>query len=152
MQIPTFMEMGQGSTQVQDGLNGVWRRHLTVGGGVDQGQQRRAMEIFLEEKRATVMGTLPKDMDDVRMGHPSEQRGFAFEGPGCFRGGRKLGQDDFTRQGTEIRRAPDLVELRQAAGAEMPDHGQVAANAGPKRKRIPWRKSRAPSGHLSSCG
>ena len=68
-------------------------------------------EIFLEEKRATVMGTLPKDMDDVRMGQPSEQRGFAFQGPGGFRGGRKLGQDNLTRQGTEIRSAPDLVQL-----------------------------------------
>ena len=90
MQIPTFMKMGQCGTQVQDGLNGVWRRHLTVGGGVDQGQQRRAMEIFLEEKRATVMGTLPKDMDDVRMGETSKQRGFAFQGPGGFRGGPKV--------------------------------------------------------------
>jgi hypothetical protein len=55
------------------------------------------------------MGPLPKDMDDVGMGQPSQQRGLALQATAFFRVGRKRGQEDLTREGTDIGNALDLV-------------------------------------------
>jgi hypothetical protein len=67
------------------------------------------MQVFLNEKLATFMGPLAKDMHDVGMGQTSQQPGLALQAPGFFRMGRKLWEENLTRQGTEISSAPDLI-------------------------------------------
>src|ERR671924_87012 len=43
MDIPTFMEMDQRGTHMNDGLYRVWNRYLTSWRGIDQVEQRRSM-------------------------------------------------------------------------------------------------------------
>jgi hypothetical protein len=72
---------------------------------------------------------------------------FALQTTDFFGVGRELGQEDLTREGTEISRAPDLVQLGDAAGTQMPDHCEVAPDKsaklqgkmGGKTSALPWQ-------------
>src|SRR5437763_12308006 len=92
------------------------------------------------------MHPLRKEPDNVGMRQPAQQCGFALQTPDLWRVRRKLWQEDFTGEGVEIRRAPDLVQFGNAAGAEMPDYSKVVPNAGPKFIRKAGRKPAAPPG------
>src|SRR5919109_795677 len=70
MDVSTRMEVGQRGASMDNRLNRIRGRDLTVGGSLDQVEQGWAVQIFLNEKLATVMGSLPKDVDDVGEGRP----------------------------------------------------------------------------------
>jgi hypothetical protein len=146
MNISTFMEMGQRGASMDNRFNRIWNRDLTIGGSVDQVEQGWAMQIFLNEKLATVMGSLPKDVHNIRMGQTPQQPGFAPQAPDLFCVGPKDWQEDLTRKGTNIRRAPDLVQFGNTPSTQVPDHGKVAPNAGAKLKGETGRKTDSPSG------
>jgi hypothetical protein len=146
MDVSAFMEVGQRGAGMDNRLNRIRGKDLTVGGGLDQVEQGWAVQIFLDEKLATVMGSLPKDVDNIGVGQTPQQPGFAPQATDLLRVGPKGRQKDLTRQRTDMGRAPDLVQFGNTPGTQMPDHGEVAPNAGPKLKGEAGTKTDSPSG------
>ena len=94
------------------------------------------------------MSPLAENMDDVGVGQAPQQPGFLLQATGLLRMRRELWQEDLACQRTDIRGAPDLMQFRDAAGAQMPDYSEVVPDAGSELKYEARGKTRSPPGDL----